>query len=94
MAKTADVGASTHRERKPKKAISHIRVEEGENGGHILTHEHTHFEHPPEVHVFGKGQSMEAHKHLADHLSMPMTNVGAGEGSEEAALESKESAET
>lgn len=90
----ADVGASTHKERKPKKAISHIEVHEGEDGGHIMRHVHTHYEHPPEEYVFGKGQSMEAHKHLAEHMNLPMTDVGAGEGSEEKTLESKEAAET
>jgi hypothetical protein len=95
MARTADTMASTHAQRKPKKELSHIEVREGESGGHVMTHIHTHpMDHPAEEHIFGKGEGMAAHEHLATHLSMPMTNVGAGEGSEEATLESKESAET
>jgi hypothetical protein len=95
MARQADTTASTFKERKPKKELSHIEVHEGENGGHILTHVHTHsFDHPNEDHVFGKGQGPEAHEHLASLMNMPMANTGAGEGNEETELESKESAET
>jgi hypothetical protein len=95
MARTADTMATTFKEKKPKKVLSHIEVHEAENGGHILTHIHTHsFDHPNEEHVFGKGEGMAAHQHLATHMNMPMTNVGAGEGSEETTLEGKESAET
>jgi hypothetical protein len=94
MARTADTMATTHRERKPPKQLSHIEVHEGENGGHILRHVHTHsMDHPSEDHIFGKGQSSAAHEHLATSLNMPMTDVGAGEGSEEKQIESKEAAQ-
>lgn len=87
----ASVGKKT---RKPAKKLSHVEIHEAENGGHTIRHHFTSYEHPPEEHVFGKGESMNAHKHLAEHLSMPMTDVGAGEGS--AAIESspKQEAET
>lgn len=95
MARTADVGASTFKERKPKKELSHIEVHEGENGGHIMTHVHTHpMDHPNVEHVFGKGQHMEAHKHLAEHLAMPMNDVGAGEGSEDVGTQPSQEEET
>jgi hypothetical protein len=94
MAKAADVGASTHRERKPKKTLAHIEVHEGENGGHIVRHIHTHYEHAPEDHIFGATEGNKAVKHIAEHANITMADVGAGEGSEEKTLESKESAET
>ena len=94
MAKTADVGASTHKARKPKKEISSLEITKGESGGHVMTHRFTHMEHAPEVHVFGASEGSQAMKHVAEHMDIPMADVGAGEGSEEKALESKESAET
>ena|ERR1700684_113323 len=97
MAKMADTRATTHAAQTPSKEISKIEISEGENGGHIMRHIHTQKIHPPEEHIFAKGESMQAHQHLAQHMNLPlanMTNVGAGEGSEEATLESKESAET
>jgi len=93
MAKTADTMASTHKERKPKKVLSHIEIHEAENGGHTIRHHFTHYEHAPEEHVFGKGESMKAHEHIASAMNMPMKDVGAGEDDEETEVESKEAAE-
>lgn len=93
MAKAADVAATTHKERKPPKKISHLEIHEGENGGHVIRHVHTHYEHPTVEHIFGASEGGAAMKHIAEHANISMADVGAGEGSEEATLESKESAE-
>jgi hypothetical protein len=84
MAKTADASASTFKERKPPKKLSHIEVHEAENGGHLIRHIHTDpFAHKPEEHVFGASESMKAHEHIAKTMSMPMTAPGAENSEEE-----------
>lgn len=74
MEKAADKAVPSHE-------IDHMRVMKAENGGHIIEH---HFkmkpsktpafiETPePEKHVFGEGEGMEAHEHIAEHMHMPM----------------------
>jgi hypothetical protein len=90
----ADTRATTHAAQTPPKKIARVEMSQGENGGHIIRHIHTQKIHAPEEFAFGKDESQKAHEHLATHLNMPMTNVGAGEGSEETTLESKEAGET
>ena len=67
----------------PSHEIDHMRIYEGEDGGHIME---THFKMPklkgtgafhdmppdPEKHVFGKDEGMKAHEHIAEHMNMPM----------------------
>lgn len=50
--------------------LSHLRIEEGEQGGHLVEHvmEHGMTYHEPEKHVFGKGQGAELLAHLKKHL--------------------------
>lgn len=74
----SDVTASTHKERKPKKVLSHIEVHEGENGGHTVKHIHTSYEHPPEDHVFGAGQGGEMLAHVGK--TMNVEDLGQQEG--------------
>jgi hypothetical protein len=62
-----------------KKEIDHLRVSEAENGGHLVEHHHTSYEHPPEQHVFGahveKVALPEGHvlHHIAKHINIPHT---------------------
>jgi hypothetical protein len=61
-----------------KKEIDHIRLHEGENGGHILEHHHTEpMHHPMERHVFAKGDHVGMAKHLNKHAH---TTFPASEG--------------
>lgn len=63
------------RPKKIKKEIEHVRVTEGENGGHIVEHHHTSYEHPPESHVFGEhdGEGVELPKgHVLQHIAKVM----------------------
>jgi hypothetical protein len=95
MAKS-DVMASTHKERKQKKVISHIEIHPAMDGGHRVETHHTHsFEHPPTVKEFGGlHEAVEIPKghvlhHVAQEMGIP-TKVGqVGAGSEEN-VESKE----
>ena len=58
--------------RKPPKELDHLRIREGEDGGHIIEHHFTSSEHEPEHHPFGKGQHAEVHKHIAKHMNLPL----------------------
>lgn len=68
---------SPERHKAPPKEIRHLEMKEAENGGHIVTHVHTHYEHEPEMHAF----SESAHKvklpkghvlaHIAKHMKIP-----------------------
>lgn len=69
--------------RMPKKALSHLHVEETENGGHIVTH-HFSSGHEPEIHAFpepkGEVAIPEGHvlEHIAQHMGVPH-HVGDGD---------------
>lgn len=78
---------SSGRGRKPKgpPELDHLRVEEAENGGHVVEH---HFEHngpyvEPEKHVFGKPEGKpklpDGHvlHHIAKHMNIPHETIGA-----------------
>lgn len=89
----SDVMAATPKQKKMPKKLDHIRITESENGGHSIEHHYTSYDYPPEIHVFGKGESMAAHEHIAKHLNMPLKldkeaaagteeNVGAKEHAE------------
>ena len=71
---------------KPKavpKELEHIRVSEAENGGHLMEHHFTSYDHPAESHVFGpmtdkvalpKGHPLQ---HIAEHMHIPHSVVEA-----------------
>lgn len=84
-----DVMASTPKSRKPAKVLSHIEIHEAENGGHVIKHVHTAYEHPTEEHVFGKGESQAAHEHIAEHMSMPLDKAVAAGGEENVGAKEK-----
>lgn len=80
----SDVMAATPKQRKMAKRLDHIRITESENGGHSIEHHYTSYEHPPEMHVFGKGESQAAHEHIAKHMNMPLKfDKEAAAGTEE-----------
>lgn len=70
---------STARDRKPPKVLEDIRIKKGENGGHVVEHHFTSYEHKPEVYPFGAGQGKELAAHLDEHVG---TSIGAHEAEE------------
>jgi hypothetical protein len=58
------------RRSKPAKVLAHLRVSEAENGGHVVEHHFTSYEHEPESHVFGKGQGAEMLAHVGKHMGV------------------------
>jgi hypothetical protein len=71
---------SSARDRKPPKVLEDIRIKKGENGGHVIEHHFTSYEHKPEVYPFGAGQGKEAAAHLNEHMGMELP---AGEAESE-----------
>ncbi len=64
---TSTASAYDHREEmaKRKKTLDHIRVREGEKGGHVVEHHFEGYEHSPETHPFGEGQGIDMLTHVA-----------------------------
>jgi hypothetical protein len=56
----------------PAKVVSEIHVKKAANGGHILTHKHTHPDHhPDETHTTKGDDAMVGH--MMDNLGTPNT---------------------
>jgi hypothetical protein len=62
--------ASPPARKKAPKALAHLRISPAENGGHVVEHHFTHYDHEPEQHVFGKGQGHEMLAHVAQHMGV------------------------
>ena len=89
-AEALDHNAAVRKGRNSKPVLDHLRIEEAENGGHVVEH---HFEsgtgayHEPETHVFAKPASAklqlpEGHvlTHVAKHLGIPHEVIGKTHG--------------
>ena len=63
-------------ERRPAKVLESIRIKGAVNGGHVIEHHFTSYEHQPESHAFGKDQGEEALEHIGKHMGM---KLGGGE---------------
>lgn len=68
--------AMSEKSRSPKKELDHVQIQEGENGGHVVTHHFKSYEHKPEVHAFGPMKTVlelpQGHplQHIAKALGM------------------------
>ena len=81
----SDVAATTHKEKIPKKVISHIEIHPGMDGGHRVEVHHTQpFHHPPQVkHYSGPHDSVvlpggHVLAGIAGHMGINTTGTGAG----------------
>ena len=64
----------------PKKELDHLRIHKADgDGGHIVEHHHTAFEHPPERHVFGPHEGDKLLAHVAQHMGIPGWEEEEGE---------------
>jgi hypothetical protein len=82
--------ASTSKDRKPPKVLEHVRVYPGEEGGHIIEHHFSSYEHPPERYPFGQNEGNEAVAHLAEHMKITHDMKSEPEAETETAGSSKE----
>lgn len=107
-AEVLDHNAAMRKSRGKKPMLDHLRVEEAENGGHVVEH---HFENSssmggykePETHVFSKPVDGDAKPelpeghvlhHIAKHMGIPHEVMGKthGEQSQEPEKEADEQA--
>lgn len=72
---------SQARDRKPPKVLDEITIKKGQNGGHVIEHRFTSYEHKTESYPFGPGQGKQAAAHLNEHMGM---DLPAGEAEPEA----------
>jgi hypothetical protein len=56
--------------KKPKKVLEHIRIHPSMGGGVRVEHHFTSYEHPMELHEFGKGDGEKFRDHIEDHTGM------------------------
>lgn len=88
MAK-ADTKATTYKEKKSPKIVSHIEIHPNMEGGHNVEIHHTHsFEHPPIVKKFpGPHEAVSLPEgHILHHIASKLgveTSVGGGALAEE-----------
>ena len=78
------------RSKKPAKVMENMRVMPAENGGVSVEHHFTHYDHKPEMHVFGKGEGKKFAAHMMQHAGM---SAGADDDLEEAEDGGSEEAE-
>jgi len=89
----SDVMAATPKQKKAAKVLDHMRITQSENGGHSIEHHFTSYDHPPEIHVFGAGESMAAHEHIAKHAKMPLKLDAEAQAGTEENVAAKEKAQ-
>jgi len=79
------------RQRKMPKELDHAEMKTAENGGVVIEHRFTHYEHKPETHAFGAGDGHALARHIEKHfgISMPgrakgtVASPGSGEAKED-----------
>ena len=62
--------AESKHSRKPRKILDHIRVSRSLEGGHVIEHHFTSYQHEPEPHKFGPGRKADARAHLLRHTGL------------------------
>lgn len=74
----AEIVSAQTKGKKAPKVLDHIRVKRSLDGGHMVEHHYTSYQHEPRTYKFGKGEANRAAAHIARHAGLP-----GGEGAEE-----------
>jgi hypothetical protein len=77
-AKVSEAATEAPAPKKLPKVLHHIELTAAQNGGAMAEHSFTHYEHKPEVHVFGPGDGAKLAAHLEKHLSIKMPGRAEG----------------
>lgn len=77
-----EMHAMPKKSNKPAKVMEHMIVTPGnkETGGVTVAHHFTHYDHKPEMHVFGKEMGKEFHAHMAEHSGMKQVEMSEDGG--------------
>lgn len=97
MARTADTVATTFKDKKPPKVVSHVEIHPSMGGGHAVHTVHTHgYEHPAAVKNF-KGPHAEVSipkghvlAHVAEQMNIPNKGLAAGDEENQSKKEAAE----
>jgi len=81
MDKGVAVAESTKSKKVPK-VIDHLRISRSLEGGHVIEHHYTSYQHEPKPYKFGKEEGGRAAAHIARHAGLPHPKLGEQEGSE------------
>lgn len=68
------MGESRQRRKLPPKELDHIAIKQSENGGHVVTHHFTSYEHKPEEYVFAGGDGTKLVQHLKKAAGVKLTD--------------------
>ena len=79
MARTSDTVATTFKEKKPAKIVSHLEIHPHLGGGHSVHTVHTdNYAHPAVVKKFGAEEGHKLVAHVSGLLGIPKTEEAAG----------------
>jgi hypothetical protein len=83
----SDVTATTHKERRAPKVVSHLEIRPNMDGGHNVEVHHTHYDYPPKVKEHaGPHEAVSLPKgHVLHSIAkeMGIQTTGTGAGAEE-----------
>lgn len=69
--------AESKTSRKPPKVLDHIRVSRSLDGGHVMEHHYTSFDHAPRAYKFPPGEQARAREHVLRHAGLSVKGGGA-----------------
>ena len=81
MEKGVAVAEATKGKKAPK-VLDHLRISRSLEGGHVIEHHYTSYQHEPKPYKFGKEEGGRAAAHIARHAGLPHPKLGEQEGSE------------
>jgi hypothetical protein len=71
--------AETTKAKKTPKVLDHVRVKRALDGGHVVEHHYTDYQHEPRAYKFGKDEGGRAAAHIARHAGLPGSGADAVE---------------
>jgi hypothetical protein len=77
-ARVQEAATAAPAEKKMPKILHHIELTAAQNGGAMAEHSFTHYEHKPEVHVFGANEGHKLAAHIEKHLGIKMPGRAEG----------------
>jgi len=62
--------------KKPPKVLDHLRVSRSLEGGHVIEHHYTSYQHEPKPYKFGKNEGGRAAAHILKHAGLSTPEGG------------------
>jgi hypothetical protein len=77
-ARVAEAATEAPSKVKMPKVLQEMALRKGQTGGAVAEHMFTHYEHKPEVHVFGASDGAKLAAHIEQHLGLKMPGRAEG----------------